>query len=305
MKTIQMPYDELARALGVNGIYLKREDQHKYGSHKGRSLPLMIKKYFKDEGKTDFVISSSGNAALAAVEAIQAHNRNNDSKLNLTVFVGQNINPQKLKKLIAVIEDVNIKLEQVENPKQSAFQMDKDGKAQNLRQSTDDTALEGYFELAQELDKIPNLCAVFIPTSSGTTAQALGEAFGKLSQRPQIHIVQTTACHPIVSGIEDLSLRPELRPRGLKIEDSDNSIADAIVDKIAHRKEKVVEAIKSSRGSGWIVDNDEIKDAIKLVKEACNLAISPNSALSVAGLSKAVKNGWKWDGVIVCLITGI
>ncbi len=296
MKTVQMPYAELARALGVKEVYLKREDQHKYGSHKGRSLPLMIKKYFKEENQAEFVISSSGNAALAAVEAVQAHNRNNDSKLRLTVFVGQNINAQKMKKLIAIIEDPLIKLEQVENPKQSAFQMDKDGKAKNLRQSTDDAALEGYFELAEELDKIPNLSAIFIPTSSGTTAQALGEAFGKLSQKPQIHIVQTTACHPIASVIASDEAKQS---------STTTSIADAIVDHVAHRKEKVVEVIKNSHGSGWIVNDEEIKNAIKLIKNACNLAISPNSALSVAGLTKAVQNNFKWEGAVVCLITGL
>ena len=295
MKTPQQSYQNLAAALGVKEIYLKREDQHKYGSHKGRSIPLMIKKYVK-EGQTNFVISSSGNAALAAVEAIQSHNRNNDNKLRLTVFVGQNINEEKLKKLIGLIEDPLIKLEQNENPKQSAFLIDKDGQAKNLRQSTDDAALEGYFELAEELDKIPNLSAIFIPTSSGTTAQAVGEAFGKLSQKPQIHIVQTTVCHPIVSGIEDLRF---------KIEDSDNSIADAIVDKIAHRKEKVLEVIKNSQGSGWVVNNTEIEKAIKLVRDNCEIIISPNSALSVAGLIKAKQNNWEIDGAAVCLITGM
>lgn len=303
MKTIQMPYAELANALGVKEVYLKREDQHKYGSHKGRSLPLMIKKYFKEEGLTEFVISSSGNAALAAVEAVQAHNRNNPSKLRLTVFVGPNINPQKMKKLIAIIEDPLIKLEQVENPKQSAFQMDKDGRAKNLRQSTDDASLEGYFELAQELDKIPNLSAIFIPTSSGTTAQALGEAFAKLSQKPQIHIVQTTACHPIADVFQTID-------NGLPTIDHSpstivQSIADAIVDHVAHRKDKVVEVIKTSQGSGWIVNDEEIKNAIKLTKDACNLAISPNSALSVAGLTKAAQSGWSFNGAVVCLITGL
>src|SRR3989338_108330 len=127
MKTIQMPYGELARALWVKDVYLKREDQHKYGSHKGRSIPLMIKKYFKEEGKTNFVISSSGNAALAAIHSAQAHNRNNPSKIKLTVFVGKNIDQKKLKLLLLIIEDAKIKIEQVERPKQSAFQMDKDG----------------------------------------------------------------------------------------------------------------------------------------------------------------------------------
>jgi threonine synthase len=143
MKTIQMPYGELSRALGLEyDVYLKREDQHKYGSHKGRSLPLMLKKYFKEDSLTNFVISSSGNAAIAAVHAVQSHNRNNPEKLKLTVFIGEHINPEKLKTLMAILEDANIKIEQVSNPKQMAFQMDKKGEAKLLRQSIDDSALE-------------------------------------------------------------------------------------------------------------------------------------------------------------------
>ncbi|MBU2542868.1 PLP-dependent lyase/thiolase [Patescibacteria group bacterium] len=303
MKTIQMPYSKLAQALGVKDVYLKREDQHKYGSHKGRSIPPMVKKYFKDEGITNFVISSSGNAALAAIHAIQVHNSNNPSKLKLKVLVGQNIDSFKLKRLLKTINDVNVSIEQVERPKQVAFQMDKDGLAKNLRQSTDDNALIGYQELAQELDSIPNLSAIFIPTSSGTTAQALGEAFHlenylKLKQKPQIHIIQTTACHPIAGVIASKAKQSPA--------DTKKSIAGAIVDKIAHRKNKVAEIIKKSEGSGWVATNEEIKEAQKLVKQTTGLEISPNSALSIAGLKKAKDSGFDWkDGVVVCLVTGM
>jgi len=317
MKTIQMPYSKLARVLGVKDVYLKREDQHKYGSHKGRSIPPMVKKYFKDDGITNFVISSSGNAALAAIHAIQVHNSNNPSKLKLKVLVGKNIDHIKLKRLLKTVTDVNISIEQVERPKQMAFQMDKDGLSKNLRQSTDDTALIGYYELAEELDKIPNLAAIFIPTSSGTTAQALGEAFHmenylKLKQKPQIHIVQTTSCHPIVNCLplpEGESTRSDGgggSPHAKGELEGVKSIAGAIVDKIAHRKEKVVELIKQSKGSGWVVTDEEIKEAQKLAKETTSLQISPNAALSIAGLKKAVGHDLNWDnGVVVCLITGM
>lgn len=305
MKTIQMPYSKLAQALGVKDVYLKREDQHKYGSHKGRSIPVMIKKYFKEDDIRNFVISSSGNAALAAVHAVQVHNHNNPEKIKLTVFVGVNIDPQKMKNLMKTIVDANIKIEQVERPKQTAFQIDKDGSAKNLRQSTDDNSLLGYYELAQELDNIPNLAAVFVPTSSGTTAQGLaetflGESYLTLNQKPQIHIVQTTTCNPIASVLtKDETISPSTT-------DSIKSIAGAIVDKVAHRKEKIVELIKQSEGTGWIVTNEEIKDAQKLVKQTTGVEISPNSALSIAGLKKATDNGFDWgDKVVVCLVTGM
>ncbi|HBU06863.1 MAG TPA: hypothetical protein DEB09_02160 [Candidatus Magasanikbacteria bacterium] len=302
MKSIQVPCSAIAQKLGIPGdVFLKREDQHKYGSHKGRSLPIMIKKYFKEEGITNFVISSSGNAALAAINSIQVHNRNNPSKLKLTIFIGKKIDPKKLKVLLAVIDDVNIKLEQVERPKQTAFKIDKDGEAKLLRQSTDDSALTGYFELAQELDKIPNLQAIFVPTSSGTTAQALGEAFQTefLTQKPQIHIVQTNSCHPMAEYFQPDYLKNHPYAKAEK------SIAGAIVDNIAFRKKKVINTIKTSGGFGWIVDNEDLKEAMELSKDGCHLVISSNSALSIAGLKKAVENDFKFTGNVVCLITGM
>jgi len=299
MKTHQPTFIELNKALGLD-VYLKREDEHKYSSHKGRSIPLMVKKYNKEEDITNFVISSSGNAAIAAIHTIQAHNKNNANNLTLKIFVGQNIDKQKLKILETIIEDKNISLEQVEKPKQSAFALDKEGQVKNLRQSTDDTALMGYYELAEEVNNIPNLQAIFVPTSSGTTAQGLGIAFDAIpaskfggQQHPQIHIVQTTSCHPMAEEFDK------------DFEPTETSLAGAIVDKVAHRKTQVLEQIKKSSGSGWIVTDEELKNAINLVEETCKIKISYNSALSVAGLIKAMNSGWKFDGAIVCLITGM
>jgi len=294
MKTPQQSYPELAQALHVPEIWLKREDLHPYGSHKGRSIPVMIKDYFKMEGLTSFVISSSGNAALAAATTVKKHNQNNpQTKISLQIFVGKNIDVSKLKKLRSLTKNEEyIVIEQVENPKQNAFQIDTEGKAKFLRQSTDDSALKGYVELAMELDKIPNLQAIFIPTSSGTTAQAIGEAFVTLSQKPQIHIVQTEACHPMAEVFQ-----PQEKT-------TPTSLASAIVDKIAHRKEKVIEQIKKSNGSGWIVSDTEIQNAKALVQEKIQIDISFNSALSLAGLQKAVRKSWKFEGAVVCLITG-
>lgn len=294
MKTPQQSYPPLASTLGISEIWLKREDMHPYGSHKGRSIPVMIKDYFKVHGVKDFVISSSGNAALAAATTVKKHNQNNpQAKIRLQIFVGENIDVSKLKKLREQMQgEENITLQQVDNPKQTAFQIDKAGTAKFLRQSTDDLALKGYFELAGELDKIPNLQAIFVPTSSGTTVQAIAEAFETLNQKPQIHIVQTESCHPIAEVFRAVNPSDE------------TSLAAAIVDNIAFRKEKVVEKIKKSSGSGWIVNNDEIRAAQELVKQKTGIDISFNSALSVAGVVQAVKREWKFNGAVVCVITG-
>lgn len=296
MLTPQLKYPKLASALKLSGdLYFKREDLHPFGSHKGRSIPLMITRYAK-AGWTNFVISSSGNAALAALLAVKGYNaKHKKAPLTLKIFVGKKIAKDKQRMINdKTINDKNISINQVANPKQQAFLLEKSGLAKNLRQSTDNSALAGYEELAKELTKIKNLAAIFIPTSSGTTAEGLFLGFKNLNLKPQIHVVQTEACHPIASGFN---------PK-LTAVNTSTSLASAIVDKVAHRKEAVIKAAKANGGAGWIIDDKEIKAAMRLAKKYARINISPNSALSLAGLKKAILDGWKFNGAVVCLITG-
>lgn len=302
MKTPQTSHPELAAALNVPELWLKREDQHHFGSHKGRSIPLMIDHYWHQDGLTAFTISSSGNAALAAAMAVSHHNNNHPTNpISLHIFVGQKIPTQKIARLQA-LTDAHITLEQVANPKQAAFQLDASGGAKNLRQSTDDLALQGYHELAEELLHIPNLQAVFIPTSSGTCAQAVAEYFvAHANPIPQVHVVQTDVCHPIAAAFQN----PLCPTHARTPEVPKQSLASAIVDSVAHRKFPVIEAVLKTKGSGWIVNDTEIQHTINLTAEKTKLTISPNSALSVAGLAQATAYGQAFTGPAACIITGI
>ncbi len=293
MTTPQTKHNKLAKTLGLDvPLYFKREDLHPLGSHKGRSLPLMVDAYLK-QGWLSFVISSSGNAALAAGLYIKKYNQKHKNKITLAIFVGNKIDPIKMR-LLKKVESKNITITKTTNPKQSAFQIDKSGKAKLLRQSTDELALVGYEQLAKELVKVKNLSAIFIPTSSGTTAQGLHLAFKKLKLNPQIHIVQTTACNPIATNFKSPCHHIETK----------KSIAGAIVDNVAHRKESVILSINNSHGYGWITEDASILNIQKIVLKTEKIKLSPNSALSVAGLKQAINANWKFNGPIVCLITG-
>src|ERR1035437_5593645 len=177
MITPQKSYPDLTRAVGVSSLYLEREDLHPYGSHKGRSIPVMIDHYLK-EGKQHFAISSSGNAALAAALYIKKINEDATERTILEILVGNKIPERKLNKLTD-LADYNVSVIGFERPLQYLTQKTADGSIQSLRQSTDNIALVGYESLAEELEQIKNLQAVFVATSSGTTAQALAEYFIK------------------------------------------------------------------------------------------------------------------------------
>jgi threonine dehydratase len=288
---------KLAEIIGVSDIYFKREDLHPYGSHKGRSIPVMIEHYLA-AGDRVFAISSSGNAALAAALYIQEKNqsRGNETPLTLDIFVGNHVAPRKLQKIQA-IADANPKTIRIlikERPLQALTQATQDG-ARSLRQSTDDEALVGYQSLAEELAAdaaSKKIAAVFIGTSSGTTAQALATYFLKKNLPIQVHIVQTSTCHPLAEAFETYD-GPDER-----------SVAEAISDITARRKDILVPLVEKTGGSGWIATNDDIRAAQELVEKHTDLNISSNSALSVVGVMKAVYTSHQIDGAVVCMICG-
>jgi threonine dehydratase len=292
MVTPHEEYPQLAEALGVSSLYFKREDKHPYGSHKGRSIPIMIDTYLS-EGIKHFALSSSGNSALAAALYIKKINskKPEDQKITLDILIGKNIKPHKMNKL-EDLKDEHILISLQERPLQTLFIKTQDDSIRGLRQSTDDTALIGYNALAEELLEIKDLRAVFIGTSSGTTAQALAEYFDKHGKKIEVHVVQTSSCHPIAGVFVDSEATEE------------KSIADAIVDHVAARKEALTSLLEKTNGNGWIARNEQISIAQELTEKHAKIVISPNSALSVAGVMEASYTGKTWDGSVVCLICG-
>jgi threonine synthase len=288
--TPQTEEGRLAAAVGAPGVFLKREDLHPYGSHKGRSIPMMIDLKCAKGGR-DFAISSSGNAALAAIRHIQKKNAEG-AGLSLSVLVGEKINPDKKAALVAEMKDEHIELVESKRPLQMLLEKIQGEQRLSLRQSTDHDALLGYKSLAEELALIPNLSAVFMGASSGTCAQSLAFYFKNNRLPIEVHIVQTTQCFPIAGAFYD------------KHEASQSSIADAIVDKIAYRKDALVPAIRNSGGSGWIASDSEIRKAQSLLLEHSGAQATPNGALGLAGLIKAVSHGIEFAGPVVCIITG-
>lgn len=283
-------YPKLTASLGLRRLFLKREDLHPYGSHKGRSIPRMIDLY-KSEGTRRFAISSSGNAGLAAVRHFATLS---EKDLSLTVFIGKNINEEK-KKELAKTKDGRIEIIEEERPKQKLLEFTKSGEVRSLRQSTDDTALIGYFELAEEILEIPDVRDIFTACSSGTTAEGLAADIYRRNKLVAHHITQTSGCNAIARLL-----------LGKKAEEvaEEKSLADAIVDKIGHRKERVKLFVNKSGGGAWIVSNEEILVAQKLVKEKADLELTPNGVLAIAGLIQAVRENRNFDGTVVCLVGG-
>ncbi len=276
------PLDDLsllAPKLGIKGsLYLKREDMHPFKSHKGRSIPHMIDSYVA-EGKVKFVISSSGNAAIAAAMYVKTLKKEG---VKLTVYIGENITDEK-KKVLEDLREPRIQIETVKRPLQEAVRLSNTGYV-ILRQSTDNLALDGYAELAKEIQKqCPKVTDIVFCTSSGASLVGTYKGFEK--KAPKMHSVQTGACHPIV-----ISFSPE------KINVETPSLAQAIADKVGHRSKEVADIVKVTEGSGVVVYNKELEALKKIFMD-----FSYNALVSIAGAQKIQTTK---DSHVVCIVGG-
>lgn len=269
-------------------LFLKLETQNPTKSFKDRSLAFQISHY-ASKGKKKLIISSSGNAAISAANYSIAAN------IKLAIFVSIKTDKSKMGKLTKLCNKSNlISLVITDKPKSEAIKYAKSGNYTNLRGSVDEYALEGFKTIAYELyEQVPAADAIFIPCSSGTSTVGIAFGYENLDEQlPALHICQTTRIHPMSSDYDKA------------YKESETSLAGAIVDRVAKRKKQVQEFINKSNGFGWVLADEEIEIALKLLKEKTDLEdLTSNGILSFAGLIKAIRRKQYYENP-VCIISG-
>jgi len=280
-------------SLPESSVWAKLESHNPTGTHKDRSLGPWIS-YYAKQGAREVAISSSGNSAVSAAKYCQ------DSGITLHAFVRRDIEEYKLSSLR---KNTNVILHTSKTPKRDALRFAREHDILNLRASTDDRALVGYEVIALELiEQVPSLDNIFIPTSSGATLAGIYQGYTShisnrrtqgrsireasvTSQPPSFYAVQTTKVHPI-AGYFDKDFLSET-----------TSYATAIVDNIAHRKDRVIQILKETRGGGFVISNRELEEAKKVLGQAMRLASSDGHSRAERKGSLASTNriqlGWQ------------
>lgn len=261
-------------------VCFKLEYTNPTGSIKDRGMAYQIS-YISSKGVKEAVISSSGNAAIAAGNYCML------CGIKLTAFVNPHIHSKKfdaLKKLpITVIQS--------QRPKSDAVKYAQAKNVYNLRQSIDLLGKTGYMTLGFEIADINGIDGVFIPVSSGTTLCGIHDGITKKRKNIPLHAVQTTSIHPVADQF-DTDFVPESK-----------SIADALVARFTPRQKEVIAAIKKTGGFGWVVSNDEVLRAHHWLEDH-NLHCSYEGAVGLAGFWKAKKRGHDFKNPLVVL-TGV
>jgi threonine synthase len=282
----------------LDKVFLKREDLNPTNSHKDRSLLYQISAHLQD-GERDFVISSSGNSAISAINIFKKV-----ENTTLTIFLSTKLSLIKQSRLekqlghrienteegyVNKYEKGKFKVIFTKRAVSSAFRHTKDENKVFLRGSTDPYALEGFKTLAYEIySNNSGITDIFIPTSSGTTLLGVYEGYrdlkknGDIQTIPRLHTCQTpkvkTIAREFVEDYEKYS--------------SNESVADSIVDRVAKRKMEVVDAVEKSEGSGWIVTDEEIGTSVEQLSHVIDKTPSPEAGLALASLKQALKKNY-------------
>ncbi|MCA9386535.1 pyridoxal-phosphate dependent enzyme [Candidatus Dojkabacteria bacterium] len=272
-----------------NVLYIKHEEQNPTGSWKDRGTAFKISQLVAD-GTNEAVISSSGNAAISFLKYA-----NHIGNFKMHIVVSPNVNEKKNE--IIKQEAAKGAHEIYYEPKARAMaaKISAEKNIPNLRASTDSEILKGYWSLGLEIydEIIKNhreeyhiiLCAV----SSGTTVVGMAAGINLMIEKeinmPKFVFVQTTDCHPLVPN--DSS--------------SEESFADAIVDKTLLREPALNKILKQTNGNAIVVSNEQLELAKAWLTKKGEY-LSYTSLLPIAAMLE-FKNNFN-NTIFTCISSG-
>ncbi len=281
----------LEGVLGAGAIYFKLESCNPTGSFKDRGMVVAAAKA-AEAGSLAIICASTGNTSASAAAYAAALG------LAATVVVPRgNIALGTLAQAMAH----GARVLAVDGNFDQALQLVRclaDRYPVTLVNSVNPHRLEGQktaaFEIVDDLGDAPDY--LFIPVGNAGNITAYWQGFveyhrlGRAAHRPKMMGIEAEGAAPIVLG------HPVAEP---------NTVASAIRIGNPASWQRAVAARDESGGAIDMVSDQEILEAYRLLATKEGIFGEPASAASVAGLSKAVRQGLELaDKTVVCIITG-
>lgn len=158
-------------------LWIKREDLHPIGSHKGRSIAYQLST-LRSIGAKKIVLSSSGNAAVALAQLNQF--------FPAFVFVSPDMDSAK-KAQLAMADQTHTQIISTAFPRNFAQYLVKKYDYRDIRPSQSDEAIVGLrtlgLELAEQVSDLGSQYSIYIVTTSGANTLGMFQAFRLLQER--------------------------------------------------------------------------------------------------------------------------
>src|SRR5688572_31398735 len=291
----------LAKELGIAELYLKDDSvNHPTFSYKDRVVSVAATRCV-ELGFPVFGCASTGNLA----GSVAAH----AARLGLPcyVFIPHDLEPNKVlgaaiynPTVVAVegnYDDVNRLCTQIADRYGWGFANI------NLRSYYAEGAKTMGFEIAEQLGwRYPD--HIVSPVAGGTLLPRIFKGLREMKtvglvdgQLPRIHAAQPTGCAPVVHALEAGLEFPELvKP---------NTIAKSLAIGNPADGFQVVKVVNETGGSGAMVTDEEILDAIQLLASTEGIFTEPAGGTTVAATRALVQRGAikSGDTVVIC-VTG-
>ena len=291
----------LARELGLAELYIKDDSvNHPTFSYKDRVVSVAATRAI-ELGFQVFGCASTGNLA----GSVAAH----AARLGLPcyVFIPNDLEPAKIlgaaiyqPHVVAVegnYDDVNRLCTQIADRYGWGFANI------NLRAYYAEGAKTMGFEIAEQLGwRFPD--HIVSPVAGGTLLPRIHKGLRELREvglvsgrLPKIHAAQPTGCAPVIHALEAGLEFPELvKP---------NTIAKSLAIGNPADGFQVVKVVNESGGSGAMVTDEEILDAIQLLASTEGIFTEPAGGTTVAATRALIKRGAikPNESVVIC-VTG-
>ena len=268
----------------MDSLYFKREDENKCGSLKDRSLAYQVS-LAKQNNKKELVISTSGNAGIAAAEYCLK------AGIKLYIF----ISPETEKAKIVEMQKYDPTIIKSKRAMRLANYLAAKYKIENLRPSLNDSSIEGFKSIAFEIfENQGEVDAVFTYVTSGSSFIGIGRAYKYLLENKEIKKM------PKLFAIQSGHIFSIVEEFG-KIDNKNYSEAGRFGIKNTRRKKEIIELIKSSGGKGIYVSDKEVQEAKKIL-ENNKIYTSSEGCASFAGIIKA--SGKNKFNKVICILSG-
>ncbi len=292
--------DSLAKAIGVEDLWVKHEGLNPSGSFKDRGMTVGVTKA-AELGVKGVACASTGNtsaslAIFAAKAGFPCYVLLPKGKVALGKVAQAMMHGAQVFSLKGNFDDA-LRVVRVLCEEESLY----------LLNSINPYRLEGQktiaFEVAEKLGwEVPD--RLILPVGNAGNISAIFKGFSELKTLgitdaiPKMTGIQSEGAKPIVRALKEG--KAEITP-----EDKPETIASAIRIGNPVNAAKALVAIRESGGVAESVTDEEITDAQLELARLEGIGVEPASAASIAGLKKLVAMGVvERDERIVCITTG-
>ncbi len=274
---------------GAEAIELSAKDDGGLptGSFKARGMAVAISRAW-ELGVSSVFVPSAGNAGLAAA-AYGAR-----AGLSVRVYVPENTPPSQRRGAEAYGAEVTEVGASLREAGEEARRQEASRGAFDLSTLREPYRIEGKKTMALEMldalgaEGLPD--AIIYPTGGGTGLVGLSKGFhelqqlGLMSRIPRLYAIQAEGCAPVVRALRDEAPRatPWAHP---------TTIAAGLRVPAPFASERILEAVRESRGGGATVSDAEILAAGASLARDQGISVSPEAAAPFAALPGLVRSG--------------